>query len=162
MSSDVASYLGEIQVYFGKQYTDEQYAFMQNRLLKSEFTRLAYIRALKDIEQIDSPFLPTPKDVLTIVEKAARELARQDPPAQTKTNIVPADRLQFEMARKLRGLIFGGKATRQQILDSIRKADSAKPGCGWMECGTDLEKYYTRCKLPLDKPPANFISFHSD
>jgi hypothetical protein len=148
--SDVNAYLGQIQLYFGRDYKDDELTLIRNHPQK------AYTEALKEVELITGNFLPPPKDVIAFVERANNQIR---PKEQPRPQLPPADKLQAAMGMKLVGLILDGKATRQQILDNIRKANDTKPGTGWMDAGTQLEKYYKRCKLDLNKKPSNYVSY---
>ena len=153
--SDVASYITEFELMCRREFTDDERRWMRDRLFSSNISQLAFIRALKDFENEDTDYLPAPKKVVSMAEKAQRDL---EPKIVPREETIPTDRLQFEMARKLRAMILDGKATRQQIYDNMMKADGVRPGTGWDIQAMDLMKYYVRCKLPLDKPPSNYIS----
>lgn len=151
--SDVNAYLGQIQIYFGRDYKDDELVFIRNRLFERNYPQKAYIEALKEIETLQGNFLPPPKDVIGYAEKHYQQIK---PKETVKVQPPPADKLQAKMGMKLVELILSGKATRGQILENIRKANDTKPGTGWMEAGTVLEKYYDRCKLSLDQKPAHY------
>jgi hypothetical protein len=151
--SDVAIYLGQIQLFFGKDYSDDQEKWMRGELFKRSLPRQAYIDALKDIELIEGNFLPPPKDVIAIADRAS---SRLKPKEVAREVLPPADKLQAAMGMKLVGIILNGKATRGEILGHIRKANDTKPGTGWDDAGILLEKYYTRCNLDLGQKPANY------
>ncbi len=152
--SDVSDFLDQIQTMYGRDYKDDESVLLRNRLFASKFSTEILIRAVKDIESIDSNYLPSPKQVLGACENARYSLA----PKENKINKpAPVDKKQSEMGIIMSKLITGGKATRQQILDKIRTADRARPNTGWDKCGMSLEKYYRDHNLPLDKTPNNYV-----
>ena len=154
--SDVADFISEIETMYGREYKDEENSFIRDRLFSKNYDVKVLYAALADIEKIDSVYRPAPKQVLAIVEKVNYDMGPKEnfKPEEVTTN--PGS-LQFKMAKKLRELIFSGKVSRQDILDSIRKADGVMRNTGWDTCGMTLEKHYRDGNYDLSKPPMNFI-----
>lgn len=154
--SDVADFISEIETMYRREYKDEENSFIRDRLFTRNYNRKILIAALADIEKIDSDYLPAPKKVVAVVEKVSYDMGPKEnfKPEEVTTN--PGS-LQFKMAKKLRELIFSGKVSRQDILDSIRKADGVMKHSGWDTCGMTLEKHYRDGNYDLSEPPMNFI-----
>jgi hypothetical protein len=153
--SEVSDFLNQIQTMYGRDYKEHEISILRDRLFSGKYTREELIRAVRDIERIDSNYLPSPKQVLGACDSAKHALAPKENKDKT---LPPKDKLQFEMFRKLRDLMFSGKVTRGEILDAIRKADATRPGTGWDKCGMSLERHYKDHNFPLDKTPNNFVS----
>ena len=154
--SDVAAFISEIETMYRREYKDEENSFIRDRLFKKEYVQKVLIRALEELERIDSDYLPSPKKVLATVEKAHYDMT---PKKANQSDNIGGDtsRLQFNIAKVLRNMIFSGDFSRQDILDKVREGDKTKPGTGWDKCGMALERYYSDSNFNLSKPPSNFI-----
>lgn len=153
--SDVADFISEIETMYRREYKEEEVSFIRDRLFKKEYTQKVLIRAVEDIERIDSNYLPSPKEVLAITEKAHYDMTPKKP-IERETGGSTSD-VQFRMFKKLRELMFNGTGTRQQIYDMIRLADKERPGSGWDICGMTLEADAKKHAYDLSKPPDNYI-----
>ena len=154
--STVADFLAEIQTMYRRDYKDDEISFMRDRLFAGKYSDKAMMRALAELEKVDSDFLPIPKKVLGEVEKAEHEL---QPKHNQPEKIVNASGLQKRMGMKLVDLILSGKATRGEILEMYRKAEHAKPDSGWAKAAMELEAHYKLHNMPLDGKPETSISF---
>jgi hypothetical protein len=153
MSSE-AMYIGELETMCGREYKDDERGWLKSRLHKGDFTREAFVRALKDFEAEDNFYLPNPKRALAFVERAHHELS---PKINRREEMPKQDQRQFEMARAIRQMIFSGKYTRQQIIDKMKEADGIRPDTGWMTATRELHEYYNKTNLDMNSPPANHI-----
>ena len=154
--SDVKDFIAEIETMYRRDYKDEENSFIRDRLFAKKYEQPVLIRALEEIERIDSEYLPSPKKVLSVVEKSAYDMTPKKPIEQEKLG-GDKTRRQFDIGVALRQMFFSNKHTRQEILDKIREADKVKPDGGWDKVGMTIERYYSDGKYDLSKSPANYI-----
>jgi hypothetical protein len=153
--ADPNGFINLIEGMYDKDFSVDGRAILESRL--TEFTDEVMNAAAKDIESANLNWRPKPLDVIGYCERARYRLK----PKEEKVNSYGGDidKLQFEMFKKLREIMFSGKVTRQQILDNIRKADETRRGTGWDKCGMALEKHYKDGGYDMDKPPSNQLGF---
>ena len=155
--SAVADFLAEIQTMYRRDYKDDEISFMRDRLFAGKYSQQAMIRALAELEKVDSDFLPIPKKVLAEVEKAEYNIKPKQ--SVNTEGVKNASTLQKNMGCKLVDLILSGKATRGEILEMYRKAEHANPDKGWAKAAMELEAHYKLHNMPLDGKPETAISF---
>ena len=155
--NNVDGFINLISGMFEKEYSPEGRGVLERGL--SKFSAEVFAVVSKDLENSGDRFKPVPTELIAMCGKVHGDMQPRKPLYEP---VPPADKRQAAMSLKLVGIILGGKATRGQILDNIRKAAGVKPDTGWELCGTNLERYYDRCGLSLDEPPANYVSYSDE
>lgn len=153
--------LGQIESMFGREYPKKfQASILSSLEAESSDAMILAIKIMENKAMLHES-LPAPIGLLKLVRECAAAKADKDHDKRVRENrntpFENLDPLGFRIFQAMTRLIFSGKNTRKQILDKLREADKAKPGCGWDLCGADLQRLYERKKLRLDSPPASGI-----
>ena len=157
--SDVADFISEIETMYRREYKDEENSFIRDRLFKKAYDQKILIRALEEIERIDSDYLPAPKKVVALADKASHDMAPKENPVREENDRPEKTDLQFNMFKVIIRMFRSGKHSRQDILDKVRHADSVDNSKGWHNTGMALERHYQDHNLDLSKQPNNYTSY---
>lgn len=117
----------------------------------------AMMDAMKALEREHS-YLPSPIALLRLVRECGAAKADRRQVDRVRDRHKP-DPQGFKVFQAMNRLFFSGKATRRQILEKLKEADSARPNAGWATCGAKLQQYYEKRGLDMDKPPHTAIDY---